>query len=312
MKLKKLYFLPLLFTGLLLGSSGFVFAEGPAVSAINGKVEGFGGSVDGEGSGGGAASIALPLPKLKNFGVQFDALGGEFNNLETAAGGLHLFWRDPEKGLLGATYNYTDFDIGDMHRAGGEGEYYWGNFTFAANAGWQGSDNIQDSGYGGVSFSTYITEYFMMQAGFQHAWDTSLGYIEAEWQPDLGVAPGLSIYANFAGAENDYEHAIAGVRYYFGAEKSLMRRHREDDPANNLFVGSTVVGQALRRANEAKKDQEIQSALAQVKDANGNLQNGTFEKGLNNIVVTKGNGVTIVTITNNATGEVSIITVPTS
>ncbi|QPJ60890.1 MAG: hypothetical protein G3M70_02900 [Candidatus Nitronauta litoralis] len=311
----KRFFKTLLIAGVLFTFAGSVQAEGPAVSSINGKIEGFGGAANDNASGGGAASIALPLPKLKKFGVQLDALGGKFNTLETAAGGLHMFWRDPEKGLLGGTYNYTDFDIGVMHRAGTEGEYYWGDFTFAANAGWQSGDNVPNSGYGGVSFSAYITEYFMLQAGFQHAWDTSLGYIEAEWQPDLGIAPGLSVFANLAGAKNDYEHAMMGVRYYFGSEKSIMKRHREDDPANNLFLGSTIVGSALRQINILKAKESLRvlkNFFERFKKTGDTFHPGTSQAGGNTIVISQGTGVTTVTITNLITGEVAIITIPTA
>ncbi len=297
----------LLFAGFFFIYPGLALAEGPAVSAINGKVEGFGGSAGGDGSGGGAVSLSLPIPKLKQFGLQLDGLGGEINNLETAAGGLHLFWRDPEKGLLGATYSYTDFETGEMHRAGGEAEYYWGDFTFAAHGGWQGSDNIPDNAWGGASVSAYITEYFMLQAGVQHAWDNSIGFVEAEWQPAVDAAPGFSVFANVAGADNDYEHALFGVRYYFGADKSLMKRHREDDPANNLFSGSSIVSHALNTIIEERKQKEIRAALAQATDANGNIKNGIFLSGESAFNISVVNGV--ITITPEGGGGGKAITI---
>lgn len=75
-------------------------ADGPAVSGINGKVEGFGGIVNtdfdqgNEGSGGGAASLSVPLGNF--IGFQIDGLAGEFADQGVAAVGAHLFWRDPE------------------------------------------------------------------------------------------------------------------------------------------------------------------------------------------------------------------------
>jgi hypothetical protein len=53
---------------------------------------------------------------------------------------------------------------------------------------------------------------------------------------------GLTVF--FDGAVHDDENyrALGGVRYYFGESKSLIRRHREDDPRNNLirsFANST-------------------------------------------------------------------------
>lgn len=120
-----------------------------------------------------------------------------------------------------------------------EAEYYWDNFTLAGHGGWQGGNNVLDSGWGGGSFLAYITEYFVLQAGFQLARDV-IFFAEAEWQPGLGVAPGLTLFASIAGLDDDYEHTMLGARYYFGATKSLMKRHREDDPANNLFKGMVL------------------------------------------------------------------------
>lgn len=46
-------------------------------------------------------------------------------------------------------------------------------------------------------------------------------------------------------SENDYEGIWCGVTFYIGDDKSLIRRHREDDPdewgEDNLF-GAAVAG----------------------------------------------------------------------
>lgn len=47
---------------------------------------------------------------------------------------------------------------------------------------------------------------------------------------------GLSLFASLATGQHDYNHAFIGPRFYFGGRhKSLIRRRREDDPANHLL-----------------------------------------------------------------------------
>jgi len=49
--------------------------------------------------------------------------------------------------------------------------------------------------------------------------------------PPLG---GLSLFASAARGEAGFYYALGGIRYYFGEKKSLILRHREDDPAMGI------------------------------------------------------------------------------
>jgi len=240
-------------------------ADGPAVSGINAKVEGFVGVVDGEGSGGGAASLSIPLGNF--IGFQIDGLVGEFDDQSVAAVGLHLFWRDPEVALLGAIYSYTDVDFGDFDRAGVEGEYYLKNLTFKAQLGWQGGHNIDDSAFGGGSLSYYFLENLVFQIGAQGGSGNFLGTVKAEWQPAFNMAPGLTAFANIGFGDDDYEHALFGLRYYFGSTKSLIKRHREDDPENTLGDGVGLVLPPPPPEPKKKKKDEPQEPPAEVCDS---------------------------------------------
>ena len=60
----------------------------------------------------------------------------------------------------------------------------------------------------------------------------------------MSAAPGLSVFALGELGENDQYKATAGVRFYFGANKSLQKRHREDDPA--VFLFSSLGGSAAK------------------------------------------------------------------
>jgi hypothetical protein len=88
--------------------------------------------------------------------------------------------------------------------------------------------------YGGGDLRFYATDNFMIQAGARHADDFTAGRVGIEFQPAIQALPGLSFFADGWIGEDNYDAAYAGIRYYFGPEKSLIKRHREDDPANNL------------------------------------------------------------------------------
>lgn len=209
------------------------YADGPAVSGINGKAEAFMGDGNGDFSGGGAASLSVPVGH--SIGFQIDGLVAELDRNTTAGIGLHMFWRDPEVALLGLIYSHVDFDIGDFNRAGVEGEYYMSNMTFKAKVGWQGGDNVSDSGFGGGSFGYYLMDNLLLQAGVKGGSGNVLGSLLAEWQPGLSMAPGLTTFANIGIGDESYEHVLVGVRYYFGTTKSLKLRHRQDDPESDLL-----------------------------------------------------------------------------
>lgn len=211
------------------------FAQDPAVSAINGKVEALGGSFDGEEGKAAAGSLTIPLGE--RFGVQFDGAFGEIDDDEVKGGGIHLFTRDPELYLLGLTGVYAELENVQLERYGIEAEAYMDQFTLAVNGGLQDGD-VDDSVFGSLDLRYYPMDNLMVEAGGSIA-DTDDGkvHLGAEYQ----VMAGLAVFADLATGENDYEHAMGGIRYYIGGEKSLVKRHREDDPVNSV-IGSVIGG----------------------------------------------------------------------
>lgn len=91
-----------------------------AVDGVNGKVQVYGGAGQGnsvsisgipglspaqsqtvwKGIGGAIGTITVPIGH--SFGAQIDLGSGAFGNSALGAAGGHLFWRDPDKGLIGA------------------------------------------------------------------------------------------------------------------------------------------------------------------------------------------------------------------
>ncbi len=248
--------------------------EKPAVDGVNGKVQVHGGAGQGnsvsisgiaglspaqsqtvwKGIGGATGTITVPIGH--SFGAQVDLGSGAFGNsaLGTAAG--HLFWRDPDKGLIGA---YGDgLLLGDklgrgVWTAAGEFEAYFGKFTGRAIIGVQGASiytgNVTDSyidAHGGRS-AFNIADYFhdQIEVTFYPLDDLAIstGHIysfnrnavtgEVEYLlPQFrggNIAPSAFISAAYGW--NNSSNIMAGIRIYFGNhDKTLIRRQREDDP----------------------------------------------------------------------------------
>lgn len=202
----------------------------PAVSAVNGKFDIRGGSISD--SAGGLATGALSLPLDQRFGVQFDGAAGMVDGDAVAGGAAHLFWRDPSEGLLGfyGSYAYRDARSGiDMQRFAVEGERYIGRVNLSGLAGYETGDaggsvfTIADLGY-------YPEDDLRLYAGHRYGGIGHTGVLGAEWQVPSEMDTGISVFAEADKAEDGRHSALVGLRFYFGAEKTLIRRHREDDP----------------------------------------------------------------------------------
>ncbi|HKI50460.1 MAG TPA: hypothetical protein VJ995_00150 [Geothermobacteraceae bacterium] len=215
---------------ILLLTPSLVLAE--AVSQVNGKAEGVVASLDGDSAFVALGSASVPIhPQL---GAQVDTAFGKLDSENLFGFGLHLFTRDPQFYLLGAIVSYTENDDFDMYRYGVEGEYYYGPYTVSAILGLQNGD-VDSNGFGAVDFNWYPNDEFMVQAGVSFAdSDDTKGHIGGEFL----VRPNVAAFADLAIGVEDYEHALAGIRYYFGDAKPLLQKHREDDPSNNLLTGT--------------------------------------------------------------------------
>jgi hypothetical protein len=232
---------------------GSARAEGPAVSAPNAKVSVEGGKLDGSGTGIAAGSLTLPVQQ--QFGFQVDAAAGKIDGDPVGGVGAHLFWRDPDEGLLGAIASYTKSDGAHVSRVGGEGELYLGQFSILARGGYQFGNyergNGDESGlFGAAELRWYATDDLVLGGGVGQDDDKTRGIFGAEFQPGFAAVPGLSFFADGEIGEDDYYSALAGIRYYFGPTKSLKNRHRQDDPSINLVTDSLNAANRPHNADE--------------------------------------------------------------
>jgi len=237
-----------------------VLARRPAVDGVNGKFEGFGGWADwrdrarrSNGSAGWLGSLSAPLGE--SFGVQVDALAASHRSSFVGGGGGHLFWRDPSVGLLGGygTVVHNDRFNDTRYRVGGEGALYYGPFSLTGIAGYeQGSAAFLNTGFvpGAVTFdalrsrgrffdmvdaSYYATENIKFSVGHRYVGGRHAAAMGGEAQLWSFDAASASVFVEGRVGEGDYKGVWAGLRLYFGqSHKSLMHRHREDDPPNWL------------------------------------------------------------------------------
>lgn len=218
-----------------------------AVSGINGKLEAAGGYIEDLDEGErfhGVGTLSLPLGCL--FGAQLDIGGGDLDGTEFYGVGGHVFMRDPESYLIGIHAQYIDLDGFDIFRIGPEAEFYFGSFTLSAFAGLEDAESLDDDVIADIEAAYYITEDFKVSGGYRRFLDIDAGAVGLEFQPGIGFP--VSLFADAMFGSDDYTSIMGGIRIYFGGDdKSLMARHREDDPPHlfNLLrqVGDLGIGQ---------------------------------------------------------------------
>jgi hypothetical protein len=210
-------------------------AEGTAVSALNGKFSLESGSTSfrQNPSAIGTAQGSLTAPLGRPFGVQLDGQATTAYGTFLAAAGLHVFWRDPQLGLFGPVASFGGGSGRQAARIGAEGELYAGPVTLGVRAGYQelGAHGQTTSGgfYGGRLALYPVPDLMLALRGGQST-GVSAGGVRVEFQPELFDRRAVSLFLDGAAGDGGFYRATAGLRFYFGAEKSLIRRHREDDP----------------------------------------------------------------------------------
>jgi hypothetical protein len=232
----------------------------PAVDGINGKIAGFGGGADHtKGFYGGTGSLSVPL--AQQWGAQIDGGVGSLDSSGWSRGAGHLFWRDPSIGLLGAYGSYFHWNgigtltiprIGvNVSRFAAEGEYYWSRWTVRGLAGYEtvhlnvpnvanlpGLLSIPNRFFDWVSASYYVTDNFELSIGHLYTFGRHGLTLGSEYGVALGGGRMASLFAKALLAEGGNNAVLGGVRFYFGQrDKTLIDRHRQDDPDAPDFGG---------------------------------------------------------------------------
>ena len=96
-----------------------------------------------------------------------------------------------------------------------------------------GRSRVKAFAFGDVAF--YPVENFRLALGASSVADFESGHATAEYLLD---AMPVSLKLKGEVGENKFTAVTAGVSFYFGGDsptKTLMRRHREDDPRNKVL-----------------------------------------------------------------------------
>lgn len=212
----------------------------PAVSGANAKFGTFGASLDDETSAGAFAALTFPLGH--NFGLQVDGVMGDGSGGSFHGFGGHLFWRDPSRGLFGMYASYVRWNSETFYddiwvtgakvgKIGAESHLYLGPLTLEGIGAYQFGT---ETGFAGkATMAYYPRENLRLYAGVSHLEGPgSTTFTGVEWAPS---DRGLSLFADLGFNEDNDTRVMAGLKFYLANEdKSLIRRHREDDPEIDL------------------------------------------------------------------------------
>ncbi len=215
----------------MMGTAPLAAEAAPAVSGKNGKIEASGGTINDEESG--FIEGAYSMPWGEEHGLQFDASVGSVDGDLTYGGAVHLFERDPSSGLVGVYASYHNIDAGAFDvaigRAALEGEYYSGRWTLSGMFGAEFGD-ISKGVFTIAEVSVYPIDNLRLYLGHHFTQGDEMGKLGAEWQVTSNANTGVAMFLEGRDGANGYDSVFLGLRMYFGDNKTLIRRHREDDP----------------------------------------------------------------------------------
>lgn len=230
----------------VIASSSFAQAPAvdslPAVSQVNGKISLEAGATGARGgsSAVGIAQGSLTAPLGHSFGVQVDGLAATSYSSFGGGGAAHLFWRNPQIGLFGPIAALAGYRGATVGWYGAEGEIYAPLFTVGAYGGYQDAGAtafVASGGFYHGRLTVYpIADLALTVGGGQFAGRT-LGNGRIEYQPDFIARRNVSFFVDGSAGDSAFYRVTGGVRLYFGPEKTLVRRHREDDPVP-FFIGN--------------------------------------------------------------------------
>lgn len=229
----------------IMGVLGYSWAaiagDAPAVSALNGRLSAEGGRSSDRSIGLGVGTVAIPLGQ--NFGAQLNAGAGKSGHHEMGGIDGQVFWRDPAIGMVGVGYVHSRQIGTNLNRFLGISEAYFGPFTIYGKAGFQNGD-VGHGAVGQLKLSYYPIEDLKFTVGTELNPDWKLGLFEAEYRPGIAALPGAALFARGAVSGQGAEYGVAGIRFYFGQNKPLIRHHREDNLSD--LVTSSLNNTPLR------------------------------------------------------------------
>lgn len=226
----------------------------PAVSGPNGKVEFGGGWADLNSTSSddvfrGGAAFSFPVGDM--FGIQADLSALDAFGDTAVGGAVHAFTRDPNSYLFGAYGGYVDAGAANIFYVGPEAELYLGNVSIEAIGGYMDVSTTGSKFYALGDIALYATDNLRLSIGASTVASFESAHAGLEWFMADTVNVPVSLTLDGRIGDSGFTSIMAGLNLYFGGEdKSLIRRHREDDPRIRFFdifnaglLGSGVLGE---------------------------------------------------------------------
>jgi hypothetical protein len=238
--------------GVLVASVATSMSEGPAVSDLNAKLSGLGGTSvsygESDAVGGVAGSVSMPL--TYSLGLQFDAGYARVGDGNFGSGGAHLFWRDPAVGLFGVYAGYAGIELSGVKagfaRTGLEAQYFTRSVTLDLAGGYNFGD--LDRTYGRARLQFYPTDNLMLRGGWAYE-SANFGTVGMEYQFSSSRDMGFALFADANINDSDNYGVLAGLKVTFGQDMTLKDRHRRQDPeAYTAFDLQSSQKEAIKKA----------------------------------------------------------------
>ncbi len=233
--------------------------QAPAVDGINGKAEALGGSLAGHTLLGAAGSFSIPL--AYQYGLQVDGLVGTLRNDFLGGVAVHAFWRDPARGLVGAygSFSYLErFGGARLGHFGLEGALYIGRATLEGVIGVQSGSRVSGAVgrftetidlktrfFDRVDLAYYLSDDVRLAIGHRYTGGRHQLAVGGEWGFPVFGDRMAALFVEGRLGQGNLDSVWGGIRVYTGQKpKSLIRRHREDDPGNALAGEAGAFGNA--------------------------------------------------------------------
>ena len=249
-------------TILLAASAGIIATPALADGPLTAKVEVFSGyndpasaSVTTHNGFAGGIAPTLTLNAGHGIGIQADGLLARVNGTTTVAGGGHLYWRNPSKGLIGIAGSLSSNTAGNFgfnntvngQKIGAEAELYLKRFTLSGAAGYEHTSynlffvpSSASNFYSKANIAYYPNDNWKISVGHRYINGTHAAAMGTELSLTGHGATGVSIFAEGRFGEKSYNSAFTGIKIYFGGKKTLIDRQRTEDPENELKNDGSV------------------------------------------------------------------------
>lgn len=204
-----------------------VAEQKPAVDGFNLRLSALTGVVGGYSNHMFLASVATPIPMVSGFGAQLDLGIGKYrHDYISAAAGLHLFWRDPGRGMIGIYGDWGYVNPEHAGRMGVEGAIYKDRWTLDGFAGVQFGQHVMTEFVDEVDLSYYFTDDLRGSIGHRLTSRGHAANIGFEFRPQQ--LSGWTVFGEAEAGEDDYYGAWIGMRVALGASAgaSLIEQDR--------------------------------------------------------------------------------------